>query len=44
MQPGDVPVAYVNTSTLEQDTGFKPSTSLENGLRSFAEWYKSYRK
>lgn len=42
MQPGDVPITYADTSALEQDFGFKPSTSLRQGLRSFAEWYASY--
>lgn len=42
MQPGDVPVTYADTTPLEQDFGFKPSTSLRNGLRAFAEWYASY--
>lgn len=42
MQPGDVPVTYADTSALEQDFGFKPSTSLREGLRSFAQWYKDY--
>ncbi len=42
MQPGDVPVTYADTSALEQDFGFKPSTSLRDGLRSFAEWYKAF--
>lgn len=42
MQPGDVPVTYADTSALERDTGFKPSTPLENGLRAFAKWYKAY--
>lgn len=42
MQPGDVPVTYADTSTLERDFGFKPSTSLREGLRKFAEWYKGY--
>ena len=42
MQPGDVPVTYADTTPLEQDFGFKPSTSLRNGLRRFAEWYKVY--
>ena len=40
MQPGDVPTTYANTSALEADFGFKPSTSLREGLRKFAEWYK----
>ena len=39
MQPGDVPVTYADTTPLEQDFGFKPSTSLRKGLRKFAEWY-----
>ncbi len=42
MQPGDVPVTYADTSALERDFGFKPSTSLREGLRRFAEWYKAY--
>ena len=44
MQPGDVPVTYADTSALEQDFGFKPSTSLREGLRKFAEWYKEFYK
>ena len=42
MQAGDVPVTYADTSALEADFGFKPSTSLRTGLRKFAEWYKAY--
>jgi len=42
MQPGDVPITYADTSALERDFGFKPSTSLREGLRKFAEWYKEY--
>lgn len=42
MQPGDVPVTYADTTPLEQDFGFKPSTSLRKGLRAFAEWYALY--
>ena len=42
MQPGDVPVTYADTSALERDFGFKPSTSLREGLRAFAQWYKGY--
>ncbi len=42
MQPGDVPVTYADTSALERDFGFKPSTPLRVGLRAFAEWYKGY--
>lgn len=44
MQPGDVPVTYADTSALEQDFGFKPSTSLREGLRRFAQWYKEFYK
>ncbi len=44
MQPGDVPVTYADTSALEADLGFKPSTSLRDGLRRFAEWYKVFYK
>ena len=42
MQPGDVPVTYADTSALERDFGFKPSTSLREGLRAFAQWYAKY--
>lgn len=42
MQPGDVPVTYADTTALEKDFGFKPSTSLREGLRKFAEWYKEF--
>lgn len=42
MQPGDVPVTYADTSALEADFGFKPNTSLRDGLRKFAEWYKEF--
>ncbi|WP_303022750.1 NAD-dependent epimerase/dehydratase family protein [uncultured Ruminococcus sp.] len=42
MQPGDVPITYADTSALEADFGFKPSTSLREGLRKFAEWYKEF--
>ena len=42
MQPGDVPVTYADTSALEADFGFKPSTNLREGLRKFAEWYKKF--
>ena len=42
MQPGDVPVTYADTSDLENDFGYKPSTSLREGLRKFAEWYYNY--
>ena len=42
MQPGDVPITYADTTPLERDFGFKPSTPLREGLRMFAEWYKAY--
>ena len=42
MQPGDVPVTFADTSALENDFGFKPSTSLREGLRRFAQWYQAY--
>ena len=42
MQPGDVPVTYADTTPLQQDFGFKPSTSLREGLRKFAGWYAKY--
>ncbi len=42
MQPGDVEVTYADVSALEEDFGFKPSTPLREGLRSFAKWYKEY--
>ena len=44
MQAGDVPVTYADTTALEEDFGFKPSTSLREGLRKFAEWYKEFYK
>lgn len=44
MQPGDVPVTYADTTALERDYGFKPSTSLRDGLRRFAEWYAKFYK
>ena len=44
MQPGDVPITYADTTALEEDFGFKPSTSLRDGLRKFAEWYKEFYK
>lgn len=42
MQPGDVPVTFADTSALERDMGFKPSTTLRQGLRAFAEWYHAF--
>lgn len=44
MQPGDVPVTFADTSALEEDFGFKPHTSLREGLRHFATWYKEFYK
>lgn len=43
MQKGDVPITYADTSDLERDFGYKPSTSLREGLRKFADWYHSYK-
>ena len=42
VQPGDVPVTFADTTMLERDFGFKPSTSLREGLRKFAEWYREF--
>lgn len=42
MQPGDVPVTFADTTPLERDFGFKPNTSLRQGLRCFAQWYAKY--
>ena len=44
MQAGDVPVTYADVSALERDTGFRPSTSLRDGLRRFAQWYAAFYK
>ena len=44
MQPGDVPITYADTTPLEEEFGFKPSTPLREGLRRFARWYGEYRK
>ena len=44
MQPGDVPVTFADTSALEKDFGFKPTTSLREGLRKYSEWYKEFYK
>lgn len=44
MQPGDVPVTYADTTPLESDYGYKPSTDLRTGLRNFARWYKDFYK
>ena len=42
MQAGDVPITYADTTALEREFGFKPGTSLRDGLRAFAEWYKEF--
>lgn len=44
MQPGDVPITYADTTPLERDFGFRPSTPLREGLRNFAQWYKQFYK
>lgn len=44
MQPGDVLKTYADVSDLERDTGFKPSTSIEEGLGKFVDWYRDYYK
>lgn len=44
MQPGDVPMTYADTTPLERDYGYKPSTDLRTGLRNFARWYKDFYK
>ena len=44
MQPGHVPVTYADTTPLERDYGYKPSTDLRTGLRNFARWYKDFYK
>lgn len=44
MQPGDVEVTYADMGELERDFGFRPATGLRDGLREFAQWYKSYAK
>ncbi len=44
MQPGDVPITYADTSALERDFGFKPSTTLREGLRRFSEWYHAFNQ
>ena len=42
MQLGDVPATYADVSDLEKDVGFKPDTSIEEGIKRFVEWYKEY--
>lgn len=44
IQPGDVPETYANVDALIEDVGFKPETSIETGVQSFVEWYRSYNK
>lgn len=44
MQPGDVPVTYADTTALERDFGFKPSTGIREGLRKFVEWYADFMR
>lgn len=44
MQAGDVPITYADTNPLEEDFGFRPDTSLRDGIRKFAEWYKEFYK
>ena len=42
MQAGDVPITFADTTPLERDFGFKPGTSLREGLRRFAQWYREF--
>lgn len=44
LQPGDVPYTYANTDDLMNDVGYKPDTSVEDGIAKFVEWYKDYNK
>ena len=44
MQPGDVPITFADTKAFENDFGFKPHTSLRDGIRKFAQWYKEFYK
>lgn len=44
MQPGDVPVTYADSKALEEDYGFRPTISIREGLRKFAQWYAEYYK
>lgn len=44
MQPGDVEATYADVSALERDVGFKPSTTIEDGIARFAKWYRDYHK
>ena len=42
MQPGDVEATYADVAELERDIGFRPSTSIEDGIAAFAKWYREY--
>ena len=42
LQPGDVPATWADTSALERDFGYKPSTPIEEGVSKFIEWYRSF--
>jgi len=42
MQPGDVPATYADVDDLRRDVGFQPSTSIEEGIRRFVQWYRQY--
>ena len=44
MQPGDVPATYADVDDLSRDVDFRPATSIEEGIRRFAAWYRSYRE
>jgi UDP-glucuronate 4-epimerase len=44
MQAGDVPITYADVDDLIADTGFKPSTSIEDGISKFVQWYLGYQK
>ena len=42
MQPGDIPATYADVDDLMRDTGFAPSTPIEDGIKRFVDWYRSY--
>ena len=44
LQPGDVPATFADVDDLIKDVGFKPSTTIEEGLKRFVAWYKDYYK
>ena len=44
MQPGDVPATYADVDDLDRAVGFKPETTVEQGLERFVDWYRSYYK